>query len=720
MRLLLRSIFLLFCLSFFYTGCQDPLSTEEFAQIAHGSFDMAFEEWDDSAGTIHYSHRSGDEVPYLVRNQASDGDYSVVFGVEESSGMSRFRADVSFSQDVILSFKYKRSEGGADLSFLINNGMVMDTSSSASEWTEVSFFLTAGEYILEWEHLKDYDGDERAWIDGIRAAALPDFSEAFEELDPSLVTISSIQRRGEYPYIDSTQAIDGDFSVLFGVEEQSGTSSFQADFSFSEDVWLSFKYKRTEGGADLKFFIDDETILSTEGAASEWTEVSYYIPAGEHTLKWEHRKWYDGAERAWIDGVRIISLEFDKAFEEWNDSLGTINSYSRNGGKVPYIDPSNVSDGEYSVIFGEYWSTGTSSFSANVTLSHDVLLSFKYKRSGGGADLMFLLDGVTMMSSIASASEWTEVAYFVPAGEHTLEWEHRKYHDVDERAWIDGIRAVVPHDFSLAFEEWDDSAGVINSFSRSGDRLPYIDQHSVSDGVYSVVFGEYTSTGTSSFQADVSFPKDVILSFKIRRSESGADLFFHVDNDEKMHATFSAFNWREVSYYITAGDHILEWLHKKYYDGSERAWIDGIGITALDPMETLFEEWNASTATLNSWDRSGAAIPRVEIYEVYSGDNAIRFGDIDHNETSSIGMTISVATDSTLSFYYCVSSEEYNDYFRFYLNGSSMFRSSGVVDWTEHVEPLSAGVHTLEWMYSKDNFTDRNRDTAWVDNIIVY
>jgi hypothetical protein len=84
---------------------------------------------------------------------------------------------------------------------------------------------------------------------------------------------------------------------------------------------------------------------------------------------------------------------------------------------------------------------------------------------------------------------------------------------------------------------------------------------------------------------------------------------------------------------------------------------------------------------------------------------------------SSFTMTYNFEVDQTISFYYKVSSENNYDYLNFYVDNTLVNRWSGTVAWTQYNYNLSAGNHTLEWRYSKDNLTNSGDDRAWVDNI---
>lgn len=684
------------------------------------NFNEAFDEWDESLGRINSISRDGDYLPYMDSSQASDGTSSVIFGVEKKSGSSSFQADVTFLQDTHIRFKYKRSDSGGNIYFRVDNETLLDTTYEEADWTEVSYFIPAGNHILEWEHSKHYDAWERAWIDGIMIGSVVDFEGAFEEWDDSIGTLNSSTRSGNWaPILDSTQASEGAYSILFGVEEPSGRSGFQANVTFPQDALLFFKYRSPQGDANVKFTVDNQSCMNEVSHTDEWAEVVFYIPAGDHDLAWEHNKYYDGDERVWIDGIRaVIPPDISQVFEEWDHSLGTINSTSRSESNAPFVVPNRSADGVYSMVFNGLERPDSSSFRSNVSLSDDVFLSYKYRRSGNFGDFYFRIDDVTRERFWTLTPEWKEVSYFIPSGDHSLEWELFIDTSGIEWAWLDGIRVrALPNFFDEAFEDWNHTMGTLNSITRSGYVYPYIDSSQAHSGNSSIKFGVEGPTGSSSFQANVSFLEDVILHFKYKRSEGGADINFRVDNQTMMSSRIYAQDWTEIAYFIPAGEHLLEWEHLKRSDGTERAWIDDI---VASPMDAFFTEWNASAATLESWALAGDLSPFVQNEKYHSGNSALRFGDITHYGSSTFTMTITVDSDSTLSFHYSVSSESGDDYLNFYINGTRILNSSGEVGWTQRTASLPRGTHSLVWEYTKDNYGNGGSDTAWLDSITVY
>lgn len=97
------------------------------------------------------------------------------------------------------------------------------------------------------------------------------------------------------------------------------------------------------------------------------------------------------------------------------------------------------------------------------------------------------------------------------------------------------------------------------------------------------------------------------------------------------------------------------------------------------------------------------------------GVDAAQSGAITHNQAS--WMEATVAGPGTLSFWWQVSSEAGFDYLDFEVDGSLVDYLDGEVPWTQLQVPLSAGVHHLRWIYSKDGSVNSGLDRGWVDQV---
>ena len=102
----------------------------------------------------------------------------------------------------------------------------------------------------------------------------------------------------------------------------------------------------------------------------------------------------------------------------------------------------------------------------------------------------------------------------------------------------------------------------------------------------------------------------------------------------------------------------------------------------------------------------------------YEGTYCAKSGPIGNSSTTNLVLEIDVLADGEISFYRTVSSEANYDYLRFYIDNTQMEQWSGDVGWSEVTYPISAGTHTVEWRYVKDQAVTGGTDCARIDYIM--
>ena len=118
-----------------------------------------------------------------------------------------------------------------------------------------------------------------------------------------------------------------------------------------------------------------------------------------------------------------------------------------------------------------------------------------------------------------------------------------------------------------------------------------------------------------------------------------------------------------------------------------------------------------------------ATYPWVIASSGHGGSYSIKSGNGQggHNSTTSeVIYELTLASESTLSFWAKISSESSYDKGYFSIDGSNKINGiSGAGSWIEYSYPLAAGTHTLRWYYTKDTSTDSNDDCFYVDDITI-
>jgi hypothetical protein len=131
-------------------------------------------------------------------------------------------------------------------------------------------------------------------------------------------------------------------------------------------------------------------------------------------------------------------------------------------------------------------------------------------------------------------------------------------------------------------------------------------------------------------------------------------------------------------------------------------------------LEEGFESGDLSSY---DWELSGSAYWFVTGSFPFSGDYCARGGTVNHNQSTTIEITLDFPNSGILSFAWKVSSELNYDFLRFYLDDEQMAQISGTVAWTQVAYELSAGIHNLRWSYVKDYSVSSGNDTGWIDDV---
>jgi uncharacterized repeat protein (TIGR02543 family) len=118
-----------------------------------------------------------------------------------------------------------------------------------------------------------------------------------------------------------------------------------------------------------------------------------------------------------------------------------------------------------------------------------------------------------------------------------------------------------------------------------------------------------------------------------------------------------------------------------------------------------------------TWTTGGQAGWWGQTVASHDGFSAAQAGAIGDRQTSWVRTTVNGS--GRLTFWWKVSSEAGYDFLRFKVNGVTWREISGESGWQLVALRIEdAGLHTLEWNYTKDKDTAEGLDTGWVDQFI--
>jgi hypothetical protein len=283
--------------------------------------------------------------------------------------------------------------------------------------------------------------------------------------------------------------------------------------------------------------------------------------------------------------------------------------------------------------------------------------------SGGGDFLWFSIDGEIQGSGWSGEIDWAQASFPVKAGDHTFRWEYAKDGSVDtgsDTAWIDDI--IFP------------GAAI----------RPYIISTPVAK-----------FSGSITCDSPVTYGNDSVCTITIA---PGYYLASFTDNTvDKMSSLLG--NSYTISNVIS--DHI----------------ITGTFISNSD-----VEDFETGDLTKFPWSSGGNSTWSVTSGSGHTGSYAAEAPEtLGDNQFSYLKTTLNIPVDSTISFWYRVSSEFQCDYLHFYINDVEQGTGwSGEVGWAQATFPVTAGSRTFRWEFAKDasDTASTGSNTAWIDDIM--
>ena len=136
----------------------------------------------------------------------------------------------------------------------------------------------------------------------------------------------------------------------------------------------------------------------------------------------------------------------------------------------------------------------------------------------------------------------------------------------------------------------------------------------------------------------------------------------------------------------------------------------------IGPVMETFETGNFKFV---QWDEKSTWV--ISDSSAHGGKYCAASGRIGDRDTSRLIFTTDVLLDDEVSFYYRTSTEgltpTVGDFLVFKIDGKMQGRWNRDNDWTYVQFPITAGKHTLEWLYIKDASSAAGADRVWIDDV---
>jgi len=135
-------------------------------------------------------------------------------------------------------------------------------------------------------------------------------------------------------------------------------------------------------------------------------------------------------------------------------------------------------------------------------------------------------------------------------------------------------------------------------------------------------------------------------------------------------------------------------------------------------IRLIVEDFESGNYLGFPWAGFGQYLWMITNNSPFEGIYCSKSAAISHGKQSMMSITLNVLANDSISFYSKVSSEEVFDKLQFFIDIQPMEEWSGEIPWQRHCYPVTSGVHTFKWLYSKDMATSAGSDCAWVDFVV--
>lgn len=143
------------------------------------------------------------------------------------------------------------------------------------------------------------------------------------------------------------------------------------------------------------------------------------------------------------------------------------------------------------------------------------------------------------------------------------------------------------------------------------------------------------------------------------------------------------------------------------------------GYTEANTMHIDFVDgtWINAFPNIYSFINTSSMPWKVDSTFQYNTQPTLRSGNIGDNGSTTITLKFTLVEAGSITFPYCVSSENNYDWLTVMVDNVQRVRVSGSYAWTVYTQQLDAGEHTVAFTYSKDGSSSRGADAAGIGYI---
>jgi hypothetical protein len=131
------------------------------------------------------------------------------------------------------------------------------------------------------------------------------------------------------------------------------------------------------------------------------------------------------------------------------------------------------------------------------------------------------------------------------------------------------------------------------------------------------------------------------------------------------------------------------------------------------------EDFEASATIPAEIDLSASAPWLIDEVMPINGARSARSGNMPAGGITNMTIEVSFPAAGNVTFYHREDTAAGFDFLRFYLNGVLQQSWTGNLAPAQHIAPVPAGDHTLQWRFERAGFVNGGQNAVWVDDIVL-
>ena len=252
--------------------------------------------------------RSGNGLWYKVTDVYYYGGDSARSGAIGSNQSTTIETSLTVGSTQAVKFYWKvSSEAGYDFLKFYIDGVEKAKIAGEVNWTQAAFNITAGTHTLKWSYIKDpyvVSGSDCGWVDKLELGA-PVADPIAEAVDYPGLTFT-LSGNGNWFSQTTTTYYGGDAAQSADIADLQSTT-METTISGKTSVKFYWKVSSEASYDYLKFYIDGVLQAQIAGTVN-WTQQTYTVTSGTHTLKWSFVKdnyVSSGSDCGWVDKLEL-------------------------------------------------------------------------------------------------------------------------------------------------------------------------------------------------------------------------------------------------------------------------------------------------------------------------------------------------------------------------------------------------------------------------------